>query len=342
MSRRPTVRLPRQGTPFLDLFSMGRAGPSGGFTRTQIEQIQRTVRRVPEVMLKVTGGGTRVGAVAAHLQYISRKGELTIETSEGDRVTDREAQKALLQNWHLELISGQYRQAEMHGQKPRRTKLVHNIVLSMPSPTPPDKVLAAARKFAREKFASKHRYALVLHTDQQHPHVHMVVKAEDEHGQRLRIDKETLRRWREDFARNMREQGIAANATPRYVRGQNKGKTRDGIYRAGQRGASTAIRQRAIDVAGQLRAAGSFHDPARAKLLETRKAITNGWLDVAGTLDAQGETSLANEVRHFARHLPRVLTDKERVAVAFVQHLTNTRQTPPSEIARDKSNEFTR
>jgi hypothetical protein len=340
MSRRPTVRLP--GTPFLDLFSLGRAGPSGGFTLAQIEQIQRTVRRVPEVMLKVTGGGTRVGAVAAHLQYISRKGELTIETSEGDRVTDREAQKALLKNWHLELISGQYPPMGMHGQKPRRTKLVHNIVLSMPSPTPPGKVLAAARKFAREKFASKHRYALVLHTDQQHPHVHMVVKAEDEHGQRLRIDKETLRRWREDFARNMREQGVAANATPRFVRGQNKGKTLDGIYRAGQRGASTAIRQRATDVAGQLKATGSFHDPARVRLLETRKAITDGWLEVAGALDAQGETSLANEVRHFARHMPRALTDKERVAVAFVYHLANTRQTPPSGIARDKSSELTR
>jgi hypothetical protein len=342
MSRRPTVRLPRQGTPFLDLFSMGRAGHSGGFTRTQIEQIRRTVRRIPEVMLKVTGGGTRVGAVAAHLQYISRKGELTIETSEGDRVTDREAQKALLKNWHLELISGQYRPTGIHGQKSRRTKLVHNIVLSMPSPTPPDKVLAAARKFAREKFASKHRYALVLHTDQQHPHVHLVVKAEDEHGRRLRIDKETLRRWREDFARNMREQGIPANATPRYVRGQNKGKTRDGIYRAGQRGASTAIRQRVTDVAGQLRVAGSLHDPARAKLLETRKVITDGWLNVADALDTQGEALLANEVRHFARHLPRVLTDKERVAVAFVQHLANTRQTSPPEIARDKGDEFTR
>jgi hypothetical protein len=39
----------------------------------------------------------------------------------------------------------------------------------MPSSTPPDKVLAAARKFAREKFALKHRYAMVLHTEQQHP-----------------------------------------------------------------------------------------------------------------------------------------------------------------------------
>jgi hypothetical protein len=41
-------------------------------------------------------------------------------------------------------------------------------------------------------------------------------------------------------------------------------------------------------------------------LLETPKVITHGWLDVADALDAQGEASLAREVRHFARHLPRV------------------------------------
>jgi hypothetical protein len=43
-----------------------------------------------------------------------------------------------------------------------------------------------------------------LHTHQQHPHVHLVVKAENELGQRLHIDKQLLRDWREDFARLMR------------------------------------------------------------------------------------------------------------------------------------------
>ena len=185
-------------------------------------------------MLKVTGGGTRTGAVAAHFAYISRKGELTIETDEGDRIATRDAQKALLQDWHLELSAGQYCAPRDGRATARATKLVHNIVLSMPRPTSPDKVLAAARKFAREKFALQHRYAMVLHTDQQHPHVHLVVKAENEQGTRLHIDKAMLRTWREDFAQLMRDQGIAANATPRVVRSRNRGKTRDAIYRAQQ------------------------------------------------------------------------------------------------------------
>src|SRR5215471_13495785 len=103
--------------------------------------------------------------------------------------------------------------------KPRKTKLVYNIVFSMPSGTAPEKVLAGARRFAQENFAFQHRYGMVLHTDQQHPHVHMVVKAEGEDGQRLHVDKSMLRNWREDFAQMMREQGIAANATPRVARG---------------------------------------------------------------------------------------------------------------------------
>jgi hypothetical protein len=150
----------------LDLLSLGRAGPSSRFTPAQIEQIQRTVRRKPEVMVKVTGGGTKVGAVAAHFGYISRKGELSIETDGGDRVTDRDSQKALPKDWHLELTAGQYRAPRDGRATARKTKLVHNIVLSMPSPTPPDKVLTAARKFAREKFSrQQHRHAMVLHTD---------------------------------------------------------------------------------------------------------------------------------------------------------------------------------
>lgn len=82
----------------------------------------------------------------------------------------------------------------------------------MPAGTPPDKVLGAVRDFAREEFGTTHRYAMVLHTDEPHPHVHVVVKAVNEDGQRLNIRKETLRRWRREFARQLRAWGVAANA----------------------------------------------------------------------------------------------------------------------------------
>ena len=106
MTRR-VVRLPRDGEPMLDIFSLGRPGPPRHFTRHQILQISRTVRRVPEVMVKVTGGGGSSGAVEAHFGYISRKGELEIETDHGERVAGKDAHKALLAEWHLALSAGQ-------------------------------------------------------------------------------------------------------------------------------------------------------------------------------------------------------------------------------------------
>jgi hypothetical protein len=313
------VRIPSPGRPFLDLFSAGRAGPQrDGFTGEQIEHIRRTVRRTPEVMVKVTGGGRSLGAVAAHLGYISHHGELEIETDEAQRVGKNE-QRALVRDWHLELSAGQYRMPKQSGTRARPIKLVHNIVLSMPAPTPPHKVLAAATVFAREKFGASHRYAMVLHTHQQHPHVHLVVKAEDEFGRRrLRIDKAMLREWREDFARTMREQGVPANATSRSARGQSKRTVRDAAYRAIRGGRSDAIRSRVQSIATELSATGAIRDPTRGKLLETRKGVVTCWMGIAATLDAQGEIVLAGDVRDFANHLPKVLTDRERLAEEFL------------------------
>ena len=275
--------------------------------------------------MKVTGGGTKRGGVAAHFAYISRRGALEIETDEGDRIGRLDEQQRLLDDWHLELSAGQYRRQGDGGPARRPTKLVHNIVLSMPAPTPPDKVLAAARQFARQKFA-QHRYAMVLHTDQKHPHVHLVVKAENELGRRLHIDKQLLRDWREDFARLMREQGIAANATPRAVRGENKNKPWNGIFKTQRYGNSTVLRDRVIGIAQELSRSKTVADPARERLLETRKSLVSAWMKAAEVLDAQGEMILAGDVRYFAGHLPPVLTDRQRLAAQLIRFTQQQRQ----------------
>jgi hypothetical protein len=61
----------------LDIVSYGRRGPSGTlrFGADQIAQIQRTVGRTPEVIVKVSGGGRDVGKVGADLRYIGRHGK---------------------------------------------------------------------------------------------------------------------------------------------------------------------------------------------------------------------------------------------------------------------------
>ena len=337
--------MPSDGRPFLDLFSRGRPGPraSGAFTAAQLEQIRRTVRGAPEVMVKVTGGGRKIGAVAAHFAYISHQGELDLETDDGQRLSS-EGQKELLRSWHLELSAGQYRQLRAGRADTPGIKLVHNITLSMPAPTPPKAVLAAAKAFAREKFGAKHRYAMALHTHQQHPHVHLVVKAEGIDGRRLHIDKAMLREWRQDFARMMREQGIAANATPRSVRGQTKRAAKDVFYRTRRRGQSYA-RQEEIDVVKrELIATRTISDPARARLLETRKAVIEGWNAIADKVEAQGEYTLGCYVRYFAMHLPPVLTDRERLADELLRRARAKRpdRTREDDRIRDRPSERAR
>jgi hypothetical protein len=188
---------------------------------------------------------------------------------------------------------------------------VQKILFSMPAGTPPKKVLAAVKNFAREEFGAKHRYAMVLHTDELHPHVHMVVRSMGYDGRRLRIRKGTLREWRREFARHLREQGVSANATERAVRGVTQPQKTDGIYRAGLQGVSTHWRQRAEGVVRELASGESKVEPGRARLLETRRDIVRGWTEIAGILVRQGEVELAQSVRHFIRRLPPACTERE-------------------------------
>jgi hypothetical protein len=235
------------GHALLDIASYARGGPGDRvqLTQEEIQLLSRTVRRTPEVMVKVlTKGGHDRKAVGRHLSYLSRDGEMEIETDDGRHLRGQGAEQELLEDWDLDLEEA--RRASVLRSRPgiAQPKLVHKVVFSMPAGTPPDGLLRATRAFARETFGAKHRYAMVLHTDEPHPHVHMVVKAVSEKGVRLNIRKATLREWRRDFARHLRAQGISANATDRAVRGPTRANLSDGMYRAMQRGASRRIWER--------------------------------------------------------------------------------------------------
>jgi len=127
----------------------------------------------------------------------------------------------------------------------------------------------------------------VLHTDQEHPHVHLAIKAISEHGQRLNIRKATLRDWRRQFAHHLRAQGIAANATERAVRAENRTPMLDGVYRAARRRMSIRMRQRVEHIASQLQRGGLPAESGKTKLLETRAIVTDGWRTVADALVAR-------------------------------------------------------
>jgi len=302
------------GRPLLDIASYARRGPGrrDHLSQTDIELIERTVTRTPEVMIKVLSrGGQNLKAVQNHLAYLSRKGELNLETDDGQSVSGNGAEAALLKDWDLDIETDR-RQANLAATNNRQPpKLVHKLLFSMPPGTPPDKVLQAVRNFAREEFALMHRYAMVLHTDEPHPHVHMVVKAVSEQGVRLNIKKATLREWRSEFARHLRDLGVPANATERAVRGENRTPKLDGIYRATLRGESTHMRERVERVAGELSRGTMIADVATSKLISTRREVERGWRAVRDLLAERGNDKLAGSIGRYVENLAPARTEKE-------------------------------
>jgi hypothetical protein len=264
-------------------------------------------------------------AAGKHLDYMGRNGALEIETDSGPGMKGGSGME-LLEDWDLD-IDDVRRQAALSGTRGRNPpKLVHKLMFSMPAGTPPDKVLSAVRNLAREEFWGQHRYAFVLHTDEDHPHVHLVLKATSEQGVRLNIRKATLRHWRSEFARNLRVLGVAANATDRAVRGIAKSAHKDGIYRAERRGDSTYVRSQAEAIAAELSEGGIRAEAGKESLLETRRQVMHGWLQTARHLAQDGVPELAEDVRRFVSAMPPPRTNREWVADHMRRYLTTNRE----------------
>ena len=314
--------------PLLDLVSLGRKGPGrrDRLSSLDIEHVRRTVDRTPEVMVKVLSkGGQDARAVARHVDYLSRRGELELETDDGERIGGKDAQKALLDDWGLDMYEDRRRNGLLARGDRRPPKLVHKLLFSMPPGTPPDKVLQAVRNLASEEFALQHRYAMVLHTNEPHPHVHVVVKAVSEEGERLNIKKETLRRWRAEFARHLHALGVPANATERAVRGENRTSKLDGIYRAMRRGKSSHVAQRIVEVADALAQGATTRESGKTTLIATRSDVVRGWSRIWEILNEQGESALAGRVRAFGGSLPPPQTERELISQALKRQLAERR-----------------
>jgi hypothetical protein len=177
------------------------------------KRIEATVvRRAPQVMVKVTGGGRGMKAIAAHFRYISKNGRLEIEDQRGETMRGKDTPRDLADEWRFggSLIPDD--------AAPGHRREAYNIMLSMPRGTDPLIVQRAAREFAQAELAD-HKHVMVLHDHQANPHVHISVRAESRHGRRLNPRKTDLHRWRETFAAKLRERGIEAEATRQATRG---------------------------------------------------------------------------------------------------------------------------
>jgi hypothetical protein len=177
------------------------------------QRIEATVvRRAPQVMVKVNGGGRGMKAIAAYFRYISKNGRLVIEDQRGESMRGKDSLRDLAEEWRLggTLIPNE--------AAPTHRREAFNLTLSMPRGTAPQSVLQAAREFAQAEL-HQHKYVMVLHDHQAHPHVHLSVRAESTVGRRLCPRMADLYRWRDTFAAKLRGLGIEAEATRQATRG---------------------------------------------------------------------------------------------------------------------------
>jgi len=176
------------------------------------KRIEATVvRRAQQVVVKLTGGGRGMRAIAAHFRYISKNGEREMEDQRGETLRGKSSVRELVGEWR---VSGSL---IPEASEPWHRREAFNIMLSMPRGTDPLCVQRAAREFARVEFDG-HKYVMVLHDHQANPHVHISVRAESITGRRLNPRKEDLHRWRETFAEMLRGYGIDAEATSQATR----------------------------------------------------------------------------------------------------------------------------
>src|SRR5262245_58388321 len=88
------------GRPTLDIASYARRGPSGRdrLSLAEIAVVARTVRRAPEAVVKVLPrDSSKFVSVSRHIDYIGRKGELELETDEGERLAGNSIGRKLME-----------------------------------------------------------------------------------------------------------------------------------------------------------------------------------------------------------------------------------------------------
>ena len=344
-SKRP-FRVTRDVPGGINPGSFGRKGGRGGQSPAGwAERMGSSGRGAKEVLVKISGGGRDADGVQAHFEYIDRHGELDIETDHGDVLNGKTAATEIINDWALDYgaVPGAPHSRSKVGPdgKRREPRQAFNIVLSMPAGTPPQKVLQAVKKFAREEFAHQHRYAMALHAEEKgkhgmHPHVHLVVKAEHEYdGTRLNPRKADLQRWRERFAEHLTDLGVAATATRREDRGFVRTHKKTPIYRAAQRepkgtsgqpsplntaaGDSVFMRKKLEAVKRELRVTRTVADrDAYRSLMNVRAKVNERYGEAIIWLRGQGREEEARRFELMHRALPPVRSEKQLIADALI------------------------
>lgn len=295
---------------------------SGGGVRARLERI---AARVPEVMVKVTGRTRDAAHLRAHLDYISRNGQLELEGADGALIVSRRDVADLADEWSATAALG---------NKPRRkdSPLSHSVILSMPAGTSEIAVRDAARSFAADMFAGRHDYVFTLHTDTIRPHVHLAICSRGHAGERLNPKMADLELWRQTFAQALRDRGVEAEATPRRARGVTRKTERTPLRKIRDRheagdGQMAQVRRSAYrEAAGAAFQGQTDRTPWEQRIVARQQAVRSLYLTQARLLarsNDPADRALGAKVEAFVRSMPQ--PDTQRLALARELRAANAR-----------------
>lgn len=288
----------------------------GGGTQTRMSGravmvMERTSRRVPEVVVRVTGRQHGGGHVLANFSYISRLGhgpekELGLYTSDGDVLRDGRDMQILAQDWH---------EWEMDGDARRKGATSITMILSMPTGTDPERLKEAALDLAREEFANR-SWVASLHTDREHPHVHLTFARRDHDGRRFHPNRDDLFRYRQRFAEKLRDHGIEANATPAKARGIDPKHEPIAARKMRDKGLVPRVDKSRAERAQQYRDRG-VPDPVKAILAGRQAAVKVAYRTSIAELSSSpslADKAIAKSLERFVAAMPTPEPNSMRAA----------------------------
>jgi hypothetical protein len=301
-------------------------GPSQAARGGPRARLERIAAHVPEVMVKVTGRTRDGGHLRAHLEYISRNGQLELEGADGALIVGRRDVDDLADDWASAAAT----------DRPRRkdSPLSHSVILSMPAGTSEIAVRDAARAFAADMFAGRHDYVFTLHTDTPRPHAHLSICSRGHTGERLNPKKADLELWRQTFAQALRDRGVEAEATPRRARGVTRKAERTPLRKLRDRqeageGPMAQVRRSAYrEAAGAAFQGRTERTPWEQRIVARQQAVRNLYLSQAQLLGRSSDPAdrkLGAKVEAFVRDMPQ--PDTLRLALARELRAANTRAT---------------
>jgi hypothetical protein len=303
------------------------AGSHAGVSGRAIAAMDRTARRSPEVMVRITGRQHGGGHVLANFSYISRLGhgsekQVPLYTSDGDILNDGKDMQILAQDWQ---------EWEMGDDARRKGATSISMILSMPAGTDPERLKEAALDFAREEFANR-SWVASLHVDRDHPHVHVTFARRDHDGRRFHPSRDDLFRYRQRFAEKLRDRGIEANATPARARGIDPKHEPIAAKKVREKGQVPRIDKSRANRAQSFRDRG-VGDPVNAVLANQRAAVLTAYEQSIAELSSSpslADQAIARSLEKFVASMPAPVPNSMRA-----ERLMNGDRDAPPQLGRD-------